>query len=92
MNYFDEEKYKRRLEIIFKNEIYTNALRKLPKKERSMFIMAILRNDTLEYSCKTLNISKKEVLELENNSIKHFLSNVKKLSTTNNESSGLNGK
>lgn len=72
MNYFEEEKYKKRLEIILKNEIYTNALRKLPKKERSMFIMAILRNDTLEYSCKILNISKKEALELENNSIKHF--------------------
>lgn len=92
MNYFDEEMYKRRLEIILTNEIYTEALRKLPKKERSMFAMTVIRNDTLERSCKILNISKNEALELENNSIKHFLSNIKKLSTTNNESSGLNGK
>lgn len=91
MNYFDEEKYKRRLEIILTNKIYTEALRKLSKKERSMFTMAVLRNDTLEHSCRALNISKKEVVELEIKAIKHFLNNVKKLSTINNEGGGLNG-
>lgn len=91
MNYFDEEKYKRRLEIILTNNIYTEAFRKLSKKERSMFTMAILRNDTLEHSCKTLNISKKEAVELESKAIKHFLNNVKKLSGINNEVGGLNG-
>lgn len=91
MNYFDEEKYKRRLEIILANEIYTEALRKLSKKERSMFTMAVLRNDTLEHSCRALNISKKEVVELEIKAIKHFLNNVKKLSTINNEGGDLNG-
>lgn len=90
MNYFDEEKYKRRLEIILTNEIYTKAFRKLPKKERSMFTMAVLRNDTLEHSCKTLNISKKEAVELESKSIKHFLNNVKKLYAINNEGGGFN--
>jgi DNA-directed RNA polymerase specialized sigma subunit len=89
MSYFDEEKYKRRLEIILTNEIYTKALRKLPKNERSIFIMAIIRNDTLEHSCKVLNLSKKEALQLEDNAIKHFLNNVKKLSSTN-EGGGLN--
>lgn len=91
MNYFDEEKYKRRLEVILTNEIYTEAFRTLPKKERSMFTMAILRNDTLEHSCRALNISKKEAVELESKSIKHFLNNVKKLSAINNEGGDLNG-
>lgn len=90
MSYFDEEKYKRRLEIILTNEIYTEAFRSLPKKERSMFTMAILRNDTLEHSCKTLNVSKKEAVELESKAIKHFLNNVKKLSSINNEGDDFN--
>ncbi len=90
MNYFDEEMYKRRLEIILTNEIYTNSLRKLPKIERSMFTMAIIRNDTLEHSCKVLNISKKEALEIESKAIKHFLNNIKKLSSNTSEG-GLNG-
>lgn len=83
MNYFDEELYKRRLEIILTNKIYTEALRKLPKKERSMFTMAVIRNDTLEHSCRALNISKKEAIELENKAIKHFLNNVIKFFSTN---------
>lgn len=79
MKNFDEKKYKRRLTIILTSEILTKALLKLPVKERSMFVMAFLRNDELEYVCKVLRISKPEAVELREQTANNFIENVTEL-------------
>ncbi len=76
MKNFDERKYKRRLQKILTSEILVKALLKLPKKKRSMFVMTFLRNDRMEYVCKVLNISKREAVELKEQTINDFLENV----------------
>ena len=79
MKNFDEKKYKRRLQRVLTNEVFTKALLKLPKKERSMFVMMFLRNDRLEYVCKVLKISKREAVELKQQTVNDFLENIVKL-------------
>ena len=76
MKNFDERKYKRRVQKILTSEILVKALLKLPKKKRSMFVMTFLRNDRMEYVCKVLNISKREAVELKEQTINDFLENV----------------
>ena len=76
MKNFDEKKYKRRLQKVLTSEVLTKALLKLPRKERSMFVMTFLRNDCLEYVCKVLKVSKREAVELKEQTINDFLENV----------------
>ena len=76
MKNFDEQKYKRRLQKVLTSEILVKALLKLPKRERSMFVMTFLRNDRMEYVCKVLKISKREAVELKEQTINDFLENV----------------
>mgnify|MGYP002853226399 CR=1 FL=1 len=79
MKNFDEKKYKRRLQKVLTSEVLTKALLRLPKKERSMFVMTFLRNDRLEYVCKVLSISKREAVELKKQTVNDFLENIVKL-------------
>ena len=76
MKNFDDKKYQRRIQKVLTSEILIKALLKLPKKERSMFVMTYLRNDRLEYVCKVLRISKREAVELKEQTINDFLENV----------------
>ncbi len=76
MKNFDEKKYKRRIQKVLTSEVLTKALLRLPKKERSMFVMTFLRNDRMEYVCKVLGISKRKAVELKEQTINDFLENV----------------
>ena len=76
MRNFDDKKYKRRVQKILTSEVLTKALLKLPKKERSMFVMSFLRNDSLEYVCKVLRISKREAVELKEKASNDFIENI----------------
>lgn len=82
MKNFDEKKYKRRLQKVLTSEILVKALVKLPKRERSMFVMTFLRNDRMEYVCKVLKISKREAVELKEKTINDFLENVVNIQRT----------
>ena len=82
MKNFDEKKYKRRLQKVLTSEVLTKALLRLPKKERSMFVMTFLRNDRMEYVCKVLKISKREAVELKEQTINDFLENVVNIQRT----------
>lgn len=82
MKNFDVKKYKRRLQKVLTSEVLTKALLRLPRKERSMFVMTFLRNDRMEYVCKILKISKREAVELKEQTINDFLENVVNIQKT----------
>ena len=47
-----------------------------------MFVMTFLRNDRTEYVCKVLKISKREAVELKEQTINDFLENVVNIQRT----------
>lgn len=69
-------KYKKRLEEIFKNEIYYSALKKLPLQEKRIFYLSLFKRLQLDEICKREKLSKKEVIRIKEISIEHFIKNV----------------
>ncbi len=72
-------KYKKRLEEIFKNEIYYSALKKLPLQEKRIFYLSLFKRLQLDEICKIEKLSKKEVIRIKEISIEHFIKNVQLL-------------
>lgn len=72
-------KYKKRLEEIFKNEIYYSALKNLPLQEKRIFYLSLFKRLQLNEICKKEKISKKEVIRIKEISIEHFIKNVQLL-------------
>ena len=69
-------KYKKRLEEIFKNEIYYSALKKLPLQEKRVFYLSLFKRLQLDEICKRERLSKKEAIRIKELSIEHFIKNV----------------
>ncbi len=67
------------LENIFTNEIYYQSMKNLSFLEKSILYFSIIKSYKLEDICKKLKLSKKEVIRIKENSIKHFISNVQKI-------------
>lgn len=67
------------LENIFTKEIYYQSMKKLSLLEKSILYFSIIKSYKLEDICKKLKLSKKDVIRIKENSIKHFISNVQKL-------------
>lgn len=72
-------KYKKRLEEIFKNEIYYSALKNLPLQEKRIFYLSLFKRLQLNEICKKEKLSKKEVIRIKEISIEHFIKNVQLL-------------
>lgn len=67
------------LENIFTNEIYYQSMKNLSLLEKKILYFSIIKNYKLEDICKSLKLSKKEIINLKENAIKHFISNVQNL-------------
>lgn len=67
------------LENIFTNEIYYQSMKNLSLLEKNILYFSIIKSYKLEDICKKLKLSKKDVIRIKENSIKHFISNVQKL-------------
>lgn len=72
-------KYKKRLEEIFKNELYYSALKNLPLQEKRIFYLSLFKRLQLNEICKKEKLSKKEVIRIKEISIEHFIKNVQLL-------------
>ena len=72
----EKVKYVKRLEEIFKNEIYYSALKKLPLQEKRIFYLSLFKRLQLDEICKIEKLSKKEVIRIKEISIEHFIKNV----------------
>lgn len=72
-------KNKKRLEEIFKNEIYYSALKKLPLQEKRIFYLSLFKRLQLDEICKRERLSKKEAIRIKELSIEHFIKNVQLL-------------
>lgn len=85
MKYFEYETEQKKnidinhLENIFSNEIYYQSMKNLSLLEKSILYFSIIKSYKLEDICKKLKLSKKDVIRIKENSIKHFISNVQKL-------------
>lgn len=79
------------LENIFTNEIYYKSMKTLSLLEKSILYFSIIENCKLEYICKKLKLSKKEVIKIKENSIKHFISNVQKIKNSTFKGGAKNG-
>ncbi len=75
----EKVKYVKRLEEIFKNEIYYSALKKLPSQEKRIFYLSLFKRLQLDEICKREKLSKKEVIRIKEISIEHFIKNVQLL-------------
>ena len=75
----EKVKYTKRLEEIFKNEIYYSALKKLPLQEKRIFYLSLFKRLQLDEICKKEKLSKKEVIKIKELSIEHFIKNVQLL-------------
>lgn len=66
------------LENAFHNEIYYRAMKEIPLQEKKVLYLAIFEASDLENVCKTLKVSKSEVIRIKASGIKHFKENVEK--------------
>lgn len=71
------------LENIFNNPQYYLAMKHVPLKERQVLYLNICENAKLNNICKRLKISKKKVLILRSNGIRHFKENLEKINQKN---------
>lgn len=73
-----------RIQKILENPKLYLAIKQLPKLEKDVFCLAILRNQNLKNICSLLKISKSQAIETKNLALKHFIENVQKIQTNNN--------
>ncbi|MBQ7410032.1 MAG: hypothetical protein IJW20_01455 [Clostridia bacterium] len=66
------------LEDVFTNEIYYEAMKKLPLIEKQALFVAVFESSDLEKACSDMKMTKKEVIEIKTKAINHFKDNVKK--------------
>lgn len=68
----------RRLKTILLSKTLTKAILRLPKEERSIFIMTYVRGFPLYKVCRTLKISRKEAIQLKEKALDDFFWNIEK--------------
>lgn len=73
------------LENIFNNPLYYWAMKKVPKLEKKVLYLNICENGKLDNICKSLKLSRKQVITLREKGIRHFKENLKKLMKEENK-------
>ena len=77
---------KKRIKKILSSKVFYSALNQLPTLEKKVFYLAECKNESINYICKKLHLSKKEVTLLRKKAIKHFIDNVNAINgDSNNE-------
>lgn len=77
---------KKRIRKILSSKVYYSALNQLPTLEKKVFYLAECKNESINYICKKLRLSKKEVTLLRKKAINHFIDNVNAINgDSNNE-------
>ena len=66
------------LEKIFTNEVYYKAMKKLSPKEKQVIYLLVFDSNDLEKVCLEMKKSKKDVIQIKANAIKHFKRNINK--------------
>ena len=78
MNYY-YEKQNGTEEVALRSDIVAKSILKLPRKERSIFVMTYLRINRLEYICEKLKITREEALILKKKALVDFTDNLAEL-------------
>ena len=78
MNFY-YEKQNDTEEVALRSDIVAKSILKLPRKERSIFVMTYLRNNRLEYICEKLKITREEALILKKKALVDFTDNLAEL-------------
>ncbi len=81
----------KRIEMFLKDKNFYLAIKKLPLLERRIFLLFVIKNQTLNDICSLLKISKTQALTLKRKSIRHFIKNLKKIQKNNFKAGGNNG-
>ena len=82
-----EEKF---IERFLRNHLCVLALKRLPDLEKRVFFLAVIKKETLNSICESLNLSKVEASKLKQISYQHFVENIKELKKSSNKVGGNN--
>ena len=82
-----EEKF---IERFLRNQLCVLALKRLPDLEKRVFFLAVIKKETLNSICESLNLSKVEISKLKQISYQHFVENLKELKKSSNKVGGNN--
>lgn len=80
------------LEKIFTNEVYYKAMKKISPKEKQVIYLLIFDSNDLEKVCSEMKKSKKDVIQIKANAIKHFKRNINKYKKLNKNGGAVSGK
>lgn len=78
------------IERFLRNQLCVLALKRLPDLEKRVFFLAVIKKQTLNSICESLNLSKVEVSKLKQISYQHFVENLKELKKSSNKVGGNN--
>lgn len=67
----------KRIEKFLKDKNFYIAIKSLPKLERRVFLLFVIKNQNLNKVCEVLKISKIQALKLKRQSITHFIKIIK---------------
>lgn len=80
------------LEKIFTNEVYYKAMKKLSPKEKQVIYLLVFDSNDLEKVCSEMKKSKKDVIQIKANAIKHFKRNINKYKKLKKNGGAVSGK
>ncbi len=80
----------KRIEMFLKDKNFYLVIKKLPLLERRVFLLFVIKNQTLNDICSLLKISKTQALMLKRKSIRHFIKNLKNIQKNNLKAGGGN--
>ena len=80
------------LEKIFTNEVYYKAMKKLSPKEKQVIYLLVFDSNDLEKVCSEMKKSKKDVIRIKTNAIKHFKRNINKYKKFKKNGGAFSGK
>lgn len=80
----------KRIEMFLKDKNFYLAIKKLPLLERRVFLLFVIKNQTLNDICSSLKISKTQALMLKRKSIRLFIKNLKNIKKNNLKAGGGN--
>lgn len=75
----------KRIKIFLKDKNFYMAIKSLPKLERRVFLLFVIKNQNLNKVCEALKISKIQALKLKRQSITHFIKNLKSIKNNNSK-------
>lgn len=75
----------KRIEMFLKDKNFYMAIKSLPKLERRVFLLFVIKNQNLNKVCEVLKISKIQALKLKRQSITHFIKNLKSIKNNNSK-------